>query len=673
MVAARERYGADAATDGYRGLYVSAEQAERALAGAAGEPLMTGAPYEGAEEHGPSWDEIVAVEPGWAWLRDTYRLSELELDVVLIALAPEVDLRYEQLYGYLQDDVTRRRPTVSLALDLLTAAADARLSARRAFGPGAALLTRRVVALVPDSRAVAPPLLAHLIVPDGQIVDILLEQGGLDRRLGSYCRLVTPRESAIGEVPATSRALLATVAAAWGRHPLRLYFRGSTGAGRRRTAEAAAANVGARLLTVGLADDGVADLFPVIFREALLQGAVLYLDDLDALPADRRPALAEALAGHTGVVILAGGKDWRPLDGPPLGVLEVPFTRTDLAFRRDCWQRALAACGVTAEPDDLDTLAGRFRFGPAQIEDAVLTAVAAAGVQATRADLFAAARRQTGHELTALARKIEPVYGWDDIVLPADSLAQLRELCERVAHRQRVMDDWGFDRRLSQGKGISALFAGPPGTGKTMAAEVVARALGLDLYKIDLSMVISKYIGETEKNLERVFTAASDADAILFFDEADALFGKRSEVRDSHDRYANVEISYLLQRMEQYDGIAILATNLRQHLDDAFTRRLQFVVEFPFPDEDERGRIWRVCFPAEAPCDSTIDLERLAREFRLSGGNIRNIVLAAAYLAATDDVPIGMPHVLRATRREYQKAGKVLSESDFVLAPPGEG
>ena len=223
------------------------------------------------------------------------------------------------------------------------------------------------------------------------------------------------------------------------------------------------------------------------------------------------------------------------------------------------------------------------------------------GATPTVSELFAAARKQSGSELAALARKIEPIYGWDDIVLPSDVTAQLRELCLRVAERERVMGEWGFDRIMSQGKGVTALFGGPPGTGKTMAAEVIAGDLGVDLYKIDLSSVVSKYIGETEKNLERIFTAAPQANACLLFDEADAIFGKRSEVRDSHDRYANLEISYLLQRMEQYDGLAILTTNRRDYLDEAFTRRLQFIVDFPMPTEAERLRIWHVRMPDEAP------------------------------------------------------------------------
>jgi SpoVK/Ycf46/Vps4 family AAA+-type ATPase len=231
-----------------------------------------------------------------------------------------------------------------------------------------------------------------------------------------------------------------------------------------------------------------------------------------------------------------------------------------------------------------------------------------------------------------------------------------------------VLGRWGFDRRHSQGPGVNALFAGPSGVGKTMAAEVVARELGLEIYKVDLSTVVSKYIGDTEKNLDRIFTAAEDADGILFFDEAEALFGKRSEVRDSHDRYANIEVAYLLQKMEQYQGIAILATNLRSNMDEAFTRRLQFVVEFPFPEEADRAAIWRVHFPSEAPRDEGIDFGALAR-LRLAGGNIKNIVLSAAFLAAAEGASIGMPHLLAAARREVQKLGRPLGEVEALDAP----
>jgi len=264
-----------------------------------------------------------------------------------------------------------------------------------------------------------------------------------------------------------------------------------------------------------------------------------------------------------------------------------------------------------------------------------------------------------------LAKKIEPQHTWEDLVLPPDQIAQLHEMCDQMLYRPVVLGEWGFDRKLSLGKGLNALFVGPSGTGKTMAAEVIAHDLGLDLYKIDLSTVVSKYIGETEKNLERIFGAARNSNAILFFDEADALFGKRSEVKDAHDRYANVEISYLLQKMEEYDGLVVLTSNLNKNMDDAFVRRMHFTIEFPYPEAEARRRIWAITFPPQAPVSPDVDLDLLAERFRLTGGNIRNIVLTAAFLAARDGGQIDMQHLLWATRREFQKMGRLVDAHEF--------
>jgi SpoVK/Ycf46/Vps4 family AAA+-type ATPase len=265
-----------------------------------------------------------------------------------------------------------------------------------------------------------------------------------------------------------------------------------------------------------------------------------------------------------------------------------------------------------------------------------------------------------------LARKIEPRYGWDDLVLPPDTKAQLQEICQHAEYRPVVYGQWGFDRKLSLGKGLNVLFAGPPGTGKTMGAEVIAHELRLDLYRIDLSQIVSKYIGETEKNLDRIFTAAENSNAILFFDEADALFGKRSEVRDSHDRYANIEISYLLQKMEEYVGISILATNLRQNLDEAFVRRLQAIVEFPFPDEEYRRHIWESVFPKETPLGADVRFDLLAHEVRLAGGNIKNIALAASFCAAANRGIVTLSHLVHAAGREHQKLARSWNPAELV-------
>lgn len=280
-------------------------------------------------------------------------------------------------------------------------------------------------------------------------------------------------------------------------------------------------------------------------------------------------------------------------------------------------------------------------------------------------DLRAAVRSQNGAGLGRLARRIEPAVGWDDLVLPELTLSQLKELALRVKHRDRVLGQWRMRPGGGRGRGVIALFAGESGTGKTMSAEVVAAELGMELYVVDLSTVVDKYVGETEKNLERIFTEASRVNGVLLFDEADAIFGKRSQVKDAHDRHANVESAYLLQRMESFDGIAVLTTNLRANLDEAFTRRLDVIAEFPVPDEDQRRALWERCLGPRIPRGDDLDLGFCARHFELAGGSIRACAVTAAYLAAETGRPLDMVQLLTAVRQEYRKLGRLVLESEF--------
>ncbi len=344
--------------------------------------------------------------------------------------------------------------------------------------------------------------------------------------------------------------------------------------------------------------------------------------------------------------------------------LAYQFRRPALAERRTAWQQVLN--GADSGHIDLQALAARFSLSAGQMRQAFEEAQLRAGEEPVRtADLQGAARAQAGGSLGRLARCLEGRQTWDDLVLPPRQTQQLQEIVRTMRHRDHVFGAWGFDQKLPYGRGIGVLFAGQSGTGKTMAATILARELDLDLYQVDLSSVVSKYIGETEKNLSRIFQAAQTGNAILFFDEADALFGKRSEVKDAHDRYANIEIAYLLQRLEQYEGILILSTNLSKNLDEGFARRLQHTVEFPFPDARHRERIWRKAFPAGAPLDRELDLTFMANQFELAGGNIRNIALAAAFLAAEQNSSIQMEHVILSTERELHKIGRLPSKGAF--------
>lgn len=687
--AAPAAYGTEAATDPYRGLHISRDEVERLLSRQPCTPIL----WANGENINESLPNPVSDVSQLGWLQRIFDLSSFDLDLILIALAPELDLRYERLYAYLQDDVTRKRPSVELAFNLLCPSAAAKLVRRKHFAPNAPLIRYGLLHLIPDVNQVQPPLLAHYLRLDEQIVRLLLGQEGIEPLLAPFCQLNKAAVS-FKELPLIPQMKQALAVLAVQRHaenqPLHLYFQGPHDSGKRLGAEAIADKLGMSLLAVDLvrvleSQTDFEQFLKLLFREAWFQNAILYLDGFDTLrqqdytiPCQR---LMDMLAEDAGITILAGVESWVSVASGQTDVIPVSFPIPDFVQRRTYWQAKLAEARITLDTQDLYALSDRFRLTPDQIANAVAIArnqvcwraaakscdelTAQSSDRPTISDLFAAARTQSGHDLMTLARKIEPKYTWADIVLSSDQLDQLRELCNQAKYRHIVYGEWGFERKLSLGKGLNILFTGSPGTGKTMAAEVIANELQLDLYKIDLSQVVSKYIGETEKNLDRIFTAALNANAILFFDEADALFGKRSEVKDAHDRYANIEIGYLLQKMEEYEGVAILATNLRQNLDEAFVRRLQFIVEFPFPDEEYRRRIWEVVFPPEAPLSDRVDFSVLAREIKLAGGNIKNIALAAAFYAAEAGDRIQMSHLVQAARREYQKLGRTWNEVEW--------
>ncbi|MGZ8439045.1 MAG: ATP-binding protein, partial [Candidatus Limnocylindrales bacterium] len=389
----------------------------------------------------------------------------------------------------------------------------------------------------------------------------------------------------------------------------------------------------------------------LIAREWHLARRLVVLES-DAAGADGRTSTFVAAVEAP---LLVSAREPLPALAERVPVVEV--AAPDLAQRVAAWRAVL---GADAESLDGALTEASLQFGlsPTIVRDAARDLAVLDGDTLWEACRLAARPRMDG-----LAQRIEAASAWDDIVLPEPQLRTLRTIATQVHHRHRVYEDWGFARTGARGLGITALFVGDPGTGKTMAAEVLARELRLDLYRIDLATVVSKYIGETEKNLQRLFDAAEGSGAILLFDEADALFGRRSEVRDSHDRYANVEVSYLLQRMETYRGLAILTTNMQGALDPAFLRRIRFVVRFPFPDADHRAAIWRRIFPAETPREP-LDESALA-QLDLAGGHIRNIALGAAFVAAGRAEPVGMAHIAEAARAEYAKLERPLTDAEM--------
>jgi len=594
-----------------------------------------------------------------------FDLSAFERDLVLLCLAPELDPTFERLYAYVQDDATRRYATPYLALGLL-ADDEAPGRERTSFFPEAPL--RRWRLLTVEAASSGGALSGCALHIDERMVDYLLGINRLDQR----CHGVLHRAPEV-PLPCCQRELAAQLAQ-WlqsgnGRNRLKLInLVGEPDSGRLAVAQAVCVQTGFKLLIL---DPGVfqssgserRELIALFEREAVLLNLVLYIE-ADRLRPEQIQTLSAEMDRCAAPLVVASRERFQC----DRETLTVHVARPDIASQIDLWRTVLGPSTGSLN-GEVEAIVEQYDFGPRTILRTVALAENQAALRqsgettVSSEDLWQACRQQSAPQLEQLAQKVTPCYEWDDIVVPGEVLCLLREITAQVAHRHLVYQDWDFGKKLSRGRGISALFAGASGVGKTMAAEVMARHLKLDLYRIDLAGVVSKYIGETEKNLRGVFDAAERSGAILFFDEADALFGKRSEVKDSHDRYANIEVNYLLQRMEDYRGLAILATNMKSFLDSAFMRRLRFIVDFPFPDAAHRREIWRKVFPPAAAIGD-LDFGVLSR-LEIAGGNIRNIAVNAAFLAADEGAHIGMDHVMRAARREYAKIDRLIMDAEF--------
>jgi SpoVK/Ycf46/Vps4 family AAA+-type ATPase len=622
-----------------------------------------------------------------------FQLNSFELDILLICLAPELDVKYEKLYAYLQDDITKKYPSVDLILNILCSSKEERIAARNCFLSQAPLLRYHLTDFSDDADGLSKPLLSRCLKLYDRVVNFLLGIQTVDSSLFSMVHLVNPQkdwskvileEELKEQLTRVSKEYLGRQERNW----LGFYFCGPYGTGKKSAAEAFCRELGMRLLAANMRDllncpQDFETTIRTLFRESLLQAAAIYIENFDLLAGDDtknacyREIIFKAVEEFSLLTFLAGEKPWDSQGSFKRDLfMRAEFPIPSYPLRKKLWQQVLKSGCAVSSGIDIAGIADKFILTGGQIRDAWQEAKNLAGLRSssgsadpnqgiTMADLYQGCRALCNRKLGEKARKITPYYSWSDIVLPTDKFQQLREIAHWVKYHHRVYYDWGFARKLSLGKGLNVLFFGSSGTGKTMAAEVIAHELKLDLYKIDLSQVVSKYIGETEKNLAGIFREAGTANAILFFDEADALFGKRSEVKDAHDRYANIEIGYLLQKMEEYEGVVILATNMRKNMDEAFVRRMHFMVEFPFPDEELRLRIWQKIFPGELPLDKNIDFDFLKRNFKITGGNIKNIALAAAFYAANDGQTVTMQHLVRASKREFQKIGKLCVKADF--------
>jgi len=619
-----------------------------------------------------------------ARLARTFELDEVACTALLCCVAAELDRRLTRLFAYLQDDAGKRRPTFSLLARLSTRCGIDPIGLRSLFGPSSPLVRHRL--LDPQSNSLDAPFPTIEARPAAGLLDFLVGVDRLPPLLTEAVELMMASDTlddlgyyrhhrAIVEELLRCRRVT-------GRLPP-CYVAGPEGAGIGLIAETLAAAIGKDVLRVRAprlsAVAASEDFGALLAREAQLRHCLVLLDGIDEAIGDGErdkasagtiESLLHALSGCD--VMTSGtvppGELRHRLHACPLGF---ELTHPSQGERIEIWRRRLPSDVAAELAADIPVLASKFRFTPGQIARAVDLSLMAAPRRAdgqicvTSADLHARCRDTAEQGLHLFCQKIVPRYGWPDIVLPADTQAQLKEICGWVKHRSQVYEAWGFGAKLGLGKGLTILFSGASGTGKTMSAEIIAGDLQLDLFRVDLSRVVSKYIGETEKNLSRIFARTSCSNCVLFFDEADALFGKRTEIKDAHDRYANIEINYLLTEMDRYEGIIIVATNMKGNFDPAFMRRFSHVVEYPMPNERLREAIWRKSFPMPTPLAADVDFAFLAEKFNLPGGSIKNIALNSAFLASSEGSELTMGHIILATKREYQKIGRVCSKSEF--------
>jgi hypothetical protein len=603
--------------------------------------------------------------PAFILLAQRFDLTDFERDVLLLCVAAELDPSLPVLCGRAQGDSRLSHPTFALAFDLFD---------DPTWKPLLPDHPLRHFSLIEIYQPPGTPLTTSALRADERVVSYVKGVSYVDDRLTP---LLVPLDElgASGSPPPSQASVVDRIVRDLARtdpaEPLPVVqLLGADPPSKQLIAWRAADMLGLRLyrLPSELLPVDAAELerFTRLWRrESILVPIALYLDAEDDGPWERQLLPVTRFLTRSGGVVFLDTREVLPTYGRPSLALDV--AQPTAAEQAAAWSRALGPEAAAAPA----RLAAQFHLGAPTIERIARAARAQPGQRPLADRAWAISLVETRKGLDALAERIDPKATWDDIILPPAELQLLRRIAAQVGQRSLVYDAWGFAEKTSRGLGINALFAGPSGTGKTMAAEVIANHLRLNLFRIALSAVVSKYIGETEKNLARMFREAESGGVVLFFDEADALFGKRTEIRDSHDRYANIEINYLLQRMEAYRGLAILATNMRSALDTAFVRRLRFVVTFPYPSPAERRRIWGKVFP-QATRIEELDLDRLAK-LNFTGGNIFTVAINAAFMAAQDDMPVAMRHVLEAARAETRKLERPVNEREFELREQAVG
>jgi ATP-dependent 26S proteasome regulatory subunit len=617
-----------------------------------------------------------------AELKTRFNLTSIELDIVLLCLAGELDPNQQKLVAYLQASTVSGYPSIDVLLNLLSANLEQKTRLRVLFQENATLCKHQLIEIGHENTAES--FLLRPVRLNERLSNYLFEHEACDKHLAEIAVCTMPQRS-LDELilPGDCKEQVRQMATL--EQEFCLYLQGAPGTGKRSVAEVFCQQRQQAMLAVDMtrliADQTLSftKKLQLTLREAMFRRAIVYYYHFDDLFAEENlwqlKQMIAQLNEYSGVVLLAGQSKLLPsIQCKRKPLFELKLTKPDVEERLQLWQQSCQRLNFDSSKLDMAAVASRFRLVPAQIQAAAHILYQQQALQnapVTSKQVYKVCQQQATHQMSSLAQQIQPTYSLEDIVLPAACITQLKDVINYAKHHHIVYEKLGFGKKLAMGKGLNALFAGPPGTGKTMAAEIIADALDLELYKIDLAAIISKYIGDTEKNLSRIFDEAETSNAILFFDEADALFSKRSEVNDAHDKHANVETSYLLQRIEAYQGIVILATNFKRNLDEAFIRRLHFLIDFPFPDAKERVQIWRHIWPAGVKLSSEIDLNKLAEHLEIAGGNIRNVALQATFKAidvdgsVANELEIDLSHIVYAAERELRKIGKIVNEEEL--------
>lgn len=603
-------------------------------------------------------------------LLDTFKLDCFQLFSVLTLLCCELNTKYEKLFAYIQDDIAKKTPTAEMLIRLWAEPGE-RLSDYFSYLSHEDVLTKYL-----------------LDMGDGAVCTrtVQLSQAAADFLLGNTpegYRIFTP-DTELNPLYINEKiadiAENAVRASGENRTTL-IYLSGKRGSGRRFIVKHCAKRVGEKVIMLSaerlVSAENMSDCLNSAVCGRVLRRAALCITDFEKLLDEENSAklsqFSEALVRSRRWLgthlFITGESRWQDARlGEEITKIDLELADTDEAERLVLW-KSFGVQLCCAEPLDPQEMAAKFRFTPGQVSAAVTRAAEITRLSG-EAEVSAEVLHQSCYDqvvlgLNTLATPIKPAYCWEDLVLPPSEVKMLKEACNHIKYRHTVYTEWGFGKKAAYGRGLSMLFSGPPGTGKTMAAQVITNQLHMQMYKVQLSQIVSKYIGETEKNLRQVFTEAKNANCILFFDETDALFGKRSEVKDSHDRHANIETAYLLQQMEEYDGVVLMATNLLQNIDEAFMRRINFVIAFPFPDVPTRKLLWNKMLETAAPISEDVDLDFVAENFRIAGGNIKNCVVHAAFLAAADGSPICMRHILNSVVKEQRKNNAVVLKDDL--------